>query len=108
MRAISALTRPAASMARISARLNNRIGQYRLPPARADGRPRSLECAIPDPLASPIKKAPINQWEHRYLGEERFPETLSALEIEHPAIILTRWSAGLRRSVISTSICAAF
>src|SRR5947209_14400996 len=46
-------------------------------------RPRSLERAIPDPLASPIKKVPINQWEHRYLGEERFPETLSALEIEH-------------------------
>ena len=42
-----------------------------------------MERAIPDPLASPIKKAPINQWEHRYLGEERFPETLSALEIEH-------------------------
>jgi Domain of unknown function (DUF4158) len=42
-----------------------------------------LEPAIPDRLASPIKKAPINQWEHRYLGEERFPETLSALEIEH-------------------------
>jgi hypothetical protein len=42
-----------------------------------------LEPAIPDPLASPIKKAPINQWEHRYLGEERFLETLSALEIEH-------------------------
>ena len=42
-----------------------------------------MERAIPDPLASPTKKAPINQWEHRYLGEERFPETLSALEIEH-------------------------
>src|SRR6476646_6069526 len=30
-----------------------------------------------------MKKPPINRWEHRYLGEERFPETLSALEIEH-------------------------
>jgi len=28
-------------------------------------------------------KAPLRRWEHRYLGEERFPETLSALEIEH-------------------------
>jgi hypothetical protein len=46
-------------------------------------RPRSWEPAIPDPVASPTKKTPINQWEHRYLGEERFPETLSALEIEH-------------------------
>jgi Domain of unknown function (DUF4158) len=42
-----------------------------------------LERAIPDPLASPIKNAPINRWEHRYLGEDRFPETLSGLEIEH-------------------------
>ena len=42
-----------------------------------------MEPAIPAPLASPIKKAPINQWEHRYLGEERFPKRLSALEIEH-------------------------
>ena len=25
----------------------------------------------------------MRRWEHRYLGEERFPETLSALEIEH-------------------------
>src|SRR5260370_6697703 len=39
--------------------------------------------AIPDLAAGPPKKAPINRWEHRYLGEERFPETLSALEIEH-------------------------
>jgi len=33
--------------------------------------------------AGPPKKAPINRWEHRYLGEERFPGRLSALEIEH-------------------------
>ena len=30
-----------------------------------------------------MKKAPLNRWEHRYLGQELFPETLSALEIEH-------------------------
>ena len=42
--------------------------------------------AIPNLAAGPPKKAPINQWEHRYLGEERFPKRLSALEIEllHP------------------------
>jgi hypothetical protein len=39
--------------------------------------------AIPDAAVSPTKKPPINRWEHRYLGEDRFPETLSALEIEH-------------------------
>src|SRR5438270_8622085 len=39
--------------------------------------------SIPDAAASPTKAPPINRWEHRYLGEERFPETLSALEIEH-------------------------
>ena len=83
VRAISVLARPAASMARISARLNSRIGQYRLPPVRPDGKAEIMEPAIPDPVASPTKKTPINQWEHRYLGEERFPETLSALEIEH-------------------------
>jgi len=38
--------------------------------------------AIPYFVASPTK-APLRRWEHRYLGEERFPETLSALEIEH-------------------------
>ena len=38
---------------------------------------------IPDLAASPRKTAPTNRWEHRYLGEERFPETLSALETEH-------------------------
>jgi len=38
--------------------------------------------AIPYPVASPTK-APLRRWKHRYLGEERFPETLSALEIEH-------------------------
>jgi hypothetical protein len=30
-----------------------------------------------------MKKAPLSRWEHRYLGQELFPETLSALEIEH-------------------------
>lgn len=39
--------------------------------------------AIPDAADSPTKKPPINRWEHRYLGEEQLPETLSALEIEH-------------------------
>jgi hypothetical protein len=39
--------------------------------------------ASPHPVTSPTKQAPAHRWEHRYLGEERFPETLSALEIEH-------------------------
>ena len=39
--------------------------------------------SIPDAAAHPTRAPPINRWEHRYLGEERFPETLSALEIEH-------------------------
>ena len=30
-----------------------------------------------------MKQAPLRRWEHRYLGEERFPEMLSALEIEY-------------------------
>ena len=30
-----------------------------------------------------MKKAPLSRWEHRYLGQELFPDTLSALEIEH-------------------------
>jgi TnpA family transposase len=38
--------------------------------------------AIPHPAAPP-QPAPTRRWEHRYLGEERFPATLSALEIEH-------------------------
>jgi len=42
-----------------------------------------LEPTIPDAAASSTKKPPTNRWEHRYLGEERFPETLSGLEIEH-------------------------
>ena len=33
--------------------------------------------------ALPTKAPPIKRWEHRYLGEERFPETLSTIEIEH-------------------------
>ena len=39
--------------------------------------------AIPHPAVSPIQKAPLSRWGHRYLGQELFPETLSALEIEH-------------------------
>jgi hypothetical protein len=38
---------------------------------------------IPHPPPSPEKKPPISRWEHRYLGEDRFPRALSALEIEH-------------------------
>ena len=34
-------------------------------------------------MASSVKREPLRRWEHRYLGEERFPEMLSALEIEH-------------------------
>ena len=34
-------------------------------------------------MAGPVNKAPLRRWEHRYLGEERFPDGLSALEIEH-------------------------
>jgi hypothetical protein len=30
-----------------------------------------------------MKKGPMSRWEHRYLGEDGFPATLSALEIEH-------------------------
>ena len=34
-------------------------------------------------MVRPTKTPPMRRWEHRYLGEERFPATLSALEIEH-------------------------
>lgn len=34
-------------------------------------------------MATPVNKAPLRRWEHRYLGEERFPDGLSALEVEH-------------------------
>ena len=50
------------------------------------GPPPSLDyriVAIPHPAVSPMQKAPLSRWEHRYLGQELFPETLSALEIEH-------------------------
>ena len=30
-----------------------------------------------------MTKLPLRRWDHQYLGEERFPETLSTLEIEH-------------------------
>jgi len=30
-----------------------------------------------------MRTAPLNRWEHRYLDDERFPEALSALEVEH-------------------------
>jgi hypothetical protein len=38
---------------------------------------------MPDPAARPQPPVPTRRWEHRYLGEERFPATLSALEVEH-------------------------
>lgn len=38
---------------------------------------------IPDTAANPLKARPTTRWEHRYLGQEQFPETLSAVEIEH-------------------------
>ena len=25
----------------------------------------------------------MSRWEHRYLGQERFPDALSAMEVEH-------------------------
>jgi hypothetical protein len=25
----------------------------------------------------------MSQWEHRYLGQERFPDALSVMEVEH-------------------------
>ena len=34
-------------------------------------------------MAGPVNKEPLRRWEHRYLGDERFPDGLSALEIEH-------------------------
>jgi len=34
-------------------------------------------------MAGPVNKAPLRRWEHRYLGDEGFPDGLSALEIEH-------------------------
>ena len=34
-------------------------------------------------MTSSVKRVPLRRWEHRYLGEERFPEMLSALEIEY-------------------------
>lgn len=46
-------------------------------------KPDHGSAAIPHPVTSPTKQAPAHRWEHRYLGEERFPETLSALEIAH-------------------------
>ncbi len=48
----------------------------------ADTRPQHRSAAIPDPTARPTT-APTRRWECRYLGERRFPGTLSALEIEH-------------------------
>ena len=30
-----------------------------------------------------MKQAPLRRWEHRYLGDERFPDGLSSMEIEH-------------------------
>ncbi len=34
-------------------------------------------------MAGPVNKAPLRRWEHRYLGDERFPDGLSSPEIEH-------------------------
>jgi hypothetical protein len=34
-------------------------------------------------MAGPVNKTPLRRWERRYLGDERFPDGLSALEIEH-------------------------
>jgi TnpA family transposase len=38
---------------------------------------------MPHHVVSPAEKTPLHRWEHRYLGQERFPEMLSALEVEH-------------------------
>src|SRR6478672_115176 len=61
----------------------SRLRQYRRRSLDRRARRRHGSAAIPNLAAGPPKKAPINRWEHRYLGEGRFPETLSALEIEH-------------------------
>jgi hypothetical protein len=55
------------------------------PPLLAtDGQVQSIGApTIPHPPSRPEKKPPISRWEHRYLGEDRFPRALSALEIEH-------------------------
>jgi hypothetical protein len=34
-------------------------------------------------MTGAVNKAPLRRWEHRYLGDERFPDGLSSLEIEH-------------------------
>jgi hypothetical protein len=65
--------------------VNRRIRQHR---RRSLDRRAARFCirgapAISDTAANPTKRPPTNRWEHRYLGAERFPETLSALEIEH-------------------------
>ncbi len=49
----------------------------------ADPKLQHRSAVIPDPTARLTKTAPTRRWEHRYLGETRFPGTLSALEIEH-------------------------
>lgn len=46
-------------------------------------RPDHRSIAIPDPAARAKTKLPVRRWDHRYLGEERFPGTLSTFEIEH-------------------------
>jgi 2-iminobutanoate/2-iminopropanoate deaminase len=64
--------------------VNRRIRQYRR--RSLDRRAAKFAYggpAIPDAAANPSKARPTTRWEHRYLGQERFPETLSALEIEH-------------------------
>ena len=50
-------------------------------------RPRSIARsapAAPSERARPVAEGPrMSRWEHRYLGRERFPDALSAMEIEH-------------------------
>ena len=56
----------------------------------------------------------MSRWEHRYLGQERFPDALSAMEIEHfftlgeeYALSSLRWSNGsIYASTRSTSVSA--
>ena len=53
----------------------------------ADTRPQHRSVVILDPTSRPTTTAPTptptRRWDYRYLGERRFPGTLSALEIEH-------------------------
>jgi len=44
---------------------------------------RALETAMPSDLPGVAEDPRMSRWEHRYLGQERFPDALSAMEIEH-------------------------